>query len=446
MAQVKFVSCTLAQYKALAERPASTLYFVSDERRLYKGETPFSGGIFKAVESYPTTGDINTIYANTLDGSVKFWNGNEFVTLVKPQPAAITGVGLATELATTKAVVDYVAAKVADLDVAAIEGRVKANEDAIAVINGEETVDGSIKKALADAKAAVSALENGQVATNKSDIAAIKTGKADKATTLAGYGISDAFTKDETTSAINSAVANAHHLKREVVDALPAVDDANADTIYMVPKKTGVAGNADGNTYVEYMLVNGKFEQIGDSTVDLTDYATKTYADGKANDAQKAAEAHADALVNALDVADNAVADQYVSAVSQENGLVTVSRATLPVRSVAASTTAGAIKVNGADVKVAGLGSAAFTESTAYATAAQGVKADTALQAADIAEGTVSGTVNVKGTDVKVHGLGGAAYKAEDYYALAGAPKAAADAALKEAKQYVDDSLTWEEL
>ena len=44
----------------------------------------------------------------------------------------------------------------------------------------------------------------------------------------------------------------------------------------------------------------------------------------------------------------------------------------------------GTISVNNANVKVHGLGSAAYTESSAYATAAQGALADTALQPADI--------------------------------------------------------------
>lgn len=51
---------------------------------------------------------------------------------------------------------------------------------------------------------------------------------------------------------------------------------------------------------------------------------------------------------------------------------------------VAEGATNGTIAVNGTDVAVHGLRSAAFTEASAYATAAQGAKADTALQPADI--------------------------------------------------------------
>ena len=60
------------------------------------------------------------------------------------------------------------------------------------------------------------------------------TGKADKATTLAGYGIKDAFTKEETGQAIETAVKNAvssaYKFKGSVAFAgLPASGQENGD-------------------------------------------------------------------------------------------------------------------------------------------------------------------------------------------------------------------------
>lgn len=55
-----------------------------------------------------------------------------------------------------------------------------------------------------------------------------------------------------------------------------------------------------------------------------------------------------------------------------------------------------------------------------YATAAQGTKADSALQAANIVSGTANGTIAVKGTDVKVKGLGSAAYVGTENFDAAG--------------------------
>lgn len=81
------------------------------------------------------------------------------------------------------------------------------------------------------------------------------------------------------------------------------------------------------------------------------------------------------------------------------------------VQSVTTGTANGTIKVDGTDVSVHGLKSAAYTESSAYATAAQGTLADSALQKADIVTGSANGTISVDGDDVAVKGLGSAAYK-----------------------------------
>lgn len=438
MAMVKFVTCSLASYTGLEEKDAGTLYFVTDERRIYKGDVPFSGGIYKAVVEYPEGGsaEVNTIYVNTTDGSAKFYNGSDFVVLVKPQPASITGSGLATELATTKAVVDYVAEKIGDLDVSALEGRVAANEAAIEVINGSG--EGSITKALQDAKAYTDELKSGQVATNTSEIEALKTGKADKASTLAGYGITDAYTKGEADSKIAQAVADAAHLKREIVEELPEVEGADENTIYMV----GTGEGSKDSAYEEYMLINGAFEKIGDSKVDLTNYATKEYVDGKDGETLEAAKQDAAAKISALNAVDEAVEGQYVSAVTETAGVISVTRAELPVKSVTEGSGNGTIAVNGSDVNVHGLGDAAYTNKSDYATAAQGAKADTALQQGDVTEGSANGTIAVKGSDVKVHGLGSAAYADTTAFDSAGA----ANTALSNAKAYTDAALTWEEL
>lgn len=67
------------------------------------------------------------------------------------------------------------------------------------------------------------------------------------------------------------------------------------------------------------------------------------------------------------------------------------------------------------DVAVKGLGSAAYTPSTDYATASQGSKADTAIQS--VTTGSANGTISVDGSDVSVYGLGSAAYTQSSAYA-----------------------------
>ena len=525
MALVKFVAGTAAQFQDLSPKDANTLYFITDERRIYKGDTPYSGGIYKTVTAFPTTGDaaVNTLYVNTATGEVAYFNGTNMQTVVPATGKSISGAGDDTHLATTKAVVDYVATKLTELDVSALEGRVDtletemdAAQASITTITGDG--EGSIAKAKTDAITAAKTYTDQEVAKKANlehtheiaDVTGLQdalngkantvhthttaqvdgldaalAGKADKATTLEGYGITDAYTQTQTDTKIAEAVAAAPHLKREIVQDLPAVGSADANTIYMVPQggSTSDPGTAASH-YNEYMLINGAFELIGSSQVDLTGYATETFVtnainaldvadtavanqyvsqvvetdgkiavtrvelpvksvtEGSANGtiAVNGADVNvhglgsaaytessaydaagtAAAAVAALDKADSAQEGQYVSAVSQENGVITVTRAALPTApEITEGSTNGTIAVGDEDVPVHGLGSAAYTDSGAYATAAQGALADTALQKADITTGSANGTIAVEGTDVAVKGLGTAAYTASTAYATA---------------------------
>ena len=75
---------------------------------------------------------------------------------------------------------------------------------------------------------------------------------------------------------------------------------------------------------------------------------------------------------------------------------------------------------------------------TNYATAAQGAKADTALQAASITTGSANGAIAVNGTDVAVKGLGSAAFVETSAFDAAGTGATAAAQALTDAKAYTD--------
>lgn len=492
---VKFVTGLAAEFMSLEPKDENTLYFITDERRIYKGNEPFSGGIYKAIEEYPERGELNTIYVNTTDGSVKYWNGNAYQEIVKPVSTIIEGTGDDLHFATTKAIVDYISTQLQNFDLSAITNRLDAIEGQITIINGSG--EGSISKALQDAKDYADGLSSnyapathshtlsqitdagdlaGKDEVTESDLettlASKINNKADKATTLSGYGITDAYTKEETNSAISSAVANAEHLKREIVAELPQTSEADENTIYMV----GPTGEEPNQKYEEFMLINGAFEKIGDSAVDLTNYATKEYVDQAKSDAISTAGTNTDSKISEkvgaidgtvkdyvdsakssaigqitteiekLDVTDSAVANQYVSQVSQTDGKISVQRVELPVKSVTVGTENGTISVNGEDVAVTGLKSAAFTESSAYATAAQGAKADTALQASSITEGTTNGAFNVNGTPINIHGLGSAAYENTSAFDANGA----ANTALTNAKAYVDEqialALSWNTL
>lgn len=75
-------------------------------------------------------------------------------------------------------------------------------------------------------------------------------------------------------SEVESLIAESAHLKRIIVNSIEDIDISAVDahtTIFMIPTITAEAGNI----YEEYMVIDGKVEQIGSTKVNLEDYATK---------------------------------------------------------------------------------------------------------------------------------------------------------------------------
>lgn len=79
----------------------------------------------------------------------------------------------------------------------------------------------------------------------------------------------------------NKKVAESAGLHREIVNSLPATGDDT--TIYMILDSSATGSDV----YDEWLWVNGAYEHIGSTRVDLTDYYNKTQVDtalnGKAN-------------------------------------------------------------------------------------------------------------------------------------------------------------------
>ena len=77
-------------------------------------------------------------------------------------------------------------------------------------------------------------------------------------------------------------VYNGINTNFQVVNALPT-ENISTSTIYLVPSTTPSAENV----YDEYIYVNGDWEHIGSTTIDLSDYVTKTYFNQNVGDATK---------------------------------------------------------------------------------------------------------------------------------------------------------------
>ena len=164
--------------------------------------------------------------------------------------------------------------------------------------------------------------------TDATELAEALAGKADKATTLAGYGITDAYTKAETDKAIadkvsdvtggESAAAVKLLLEAEVTRSTEK-DNAHDSAIETINSKlSGIEAGAQVNK-IETIKVNGTALTITDKAVDITvptDYLTsadKTSLTGLISTAQKAADdaaAAASTNAGAITTLSGTVSDQ----------------------------------------------------------------------------------------------------------------------------------------
>lgn len=106
---------------------------------------------------------------------------------------------------------------------------------------------------------------------NGKAVASAISGKANKANTLSGYGITDAPTKTEMSSAISSAVAGLTGVSFSVVESLPTT--GKEGVIYLVAHAHGT-----GDSYDEYIWLASqkKFEKLGNTDVNLSGYVKAT--------------------------------------------------------------------------------------------------------------------------------------------------------------------------
>lgn len=488
MAQVKFIYTDAAKYGASA-KDAGTLYFLSDTKQIFKGAERFSGLVCQEVTADPAleSAEVNTLYINTTDGSVKIYNGHSLTTVVDGYVTAITENGSATDRVSSKAVVDYVNTKIQDLDVGQLSAQVATNKNDIATLKGDASTTGSVAKAVAEAK---------------KELTAEIDKKAAKATTLEGYGITNAYTKTQVDTAISTA-------KGEVVNDLTAgngititgtkanktiaakvdpaegnaltvgeaglkvtipaaaeysitkaVDSGNYAAVYhltkggvnvgaainipkdMVVKSgsvvTNPAGQAKG-TYIELVLANATNDKIYIPVDQLIEYVTS----GSAKSDPIVVAVSADHKVTAT-ITDGSITKAKLAAAVQTS----LGKADSAVQTIVSGTTNGTIRVDGTEVPVAGLGSAAYTNSAAYIPATKlgeigektikgyvddkvsGQDFSSFVKGTEVTTGTANGTIAVKDKNVAVKGLDTAAYAKASAFATA-AQGAKADTAVQ---------------
>lgn len=348
-----------------------------------------------------------------------------------------------------------------------------------------------------------------------------------KATAEAAAPQATTYTKTEVDNKVSAAVGSVYKMKGSVDDAtaLQALTGVAIGDTYNVIAAGSLNGEPfeAGSNFVAIKAGAGNQEGMWDKlggTIDLSAYArsadvANTYATKTAVTSEIATK------IRTLDKADTAVKGQVVSAVSETDGIITVSRRALvagdiptlatskisgldtalngkvpTTRTVNSKSLSADVVLAGTDILVGGDGTystnnlqeaieaidgrivqAAASGVQSFggktgaitvrggqaatapavnltmsdnelqaavigvATAAQGAKANTALQSSSITSGSVNGTIAVKGSNVFVKGLGSSAYTETSAFDAAGS----ADSALKSAKEYADNLMVWVE-
>lgn len=322
MANVIFLQGTAAQYEA-ATKNQNTFYYTTDDKQFYLGD-------------------------------VKLSNAGEIVAAVER--------------------------------ITKNENDIKTINATLTVIQGEDTVDGSIKKAVKDAKDALEAkignLENLNTTAKGNLVGAINEVLA----AVGAGGTAAAVTMD--TSTTTAGMAKSYTLKQG--ETLIGTIDIPKD---MVVKSGEVVVNPEGQaegTYIVLTLANTTEDKIYVNVGTLVDiYKAKANAT-QIQIAIDSATREISATVVAGSITSTELADAAVVTAKIADGNVTKAKLSTEVQATLD-------------------------------------KADSALQKADIITGTENGTISVKGEDVAVKGLGSAAYTDSGAYDAAGSAKAVQD-------------------
>ena len=177
--------------------------------------------------------------------------------------------------------------------------------------------------------------ENGLVKAKKAQFATQFTVNLEEAQSQG-----DVVTLAQLSQSINTAVGKITSFEYKIVDSLPATTEGKKGVIYLVAH----SGSTNQNSYDEYIFLPAegstaaRYEKIGTTDIDLTPYAKKTDIPKKVsqltNDSDFETKTNVGSritgAINSLDKADTAVEGKYVSAVSETNGVITVTRANLP--------------------------------------------------------------------------------------------------------------------
>lgn len=407
---------------------ANTLYFFTDTKEIYLGSQLYTGDFSELA------GDVTAL--ETWQETIDAWKNGTQGT--QGAEARITALETAydtylDEIQNQDVLKDITASQVAAWDAAETNATAVANQKvaSVSAADNSVTIGGT---------------------TTAPTVAVKLNAAADNAIQLTESGLKVSIPEGaDYTVAMSTLGADTDYIQRYELKQGPVGSQTTIGTIN-IPKdmvvesgtvvtltETDAAGHTAG-TYIKLILANAVSDEIWIPVDSLIEYVTSgstagsmvmidvdaqhrvtaTITDGTITKAKLA-----QSVQDSLDLADSALQSigngDITKAMLEQTVQDSLDAAdsALQEADITEGTANGSITVGSTSVSVHGLGSAAYTASTAYATAAQGALADTALQAADITTGSTAGTIAVEGTDVAVYGLGSAAYENAGAFATA---------------------------
>lgn len=440
---VKFLKGTASSYAGLTTKDVNTFYYI-DGKDLYLGNVKLSNGsdltaaVADIAENAEEIGKIKTALGNLtqvkFDALVERMNAAEGdINTLKSDVSGLktTTEGHGSRLTTVEGTVaghvtaiQNLTGDVSDLsensatkaELKATDDIAKANQAAIATLNGSG--DGSVAAQVAAGIAEV-------VNNAPEDFDTLKE-------------VADWIANDTTGAA--AMQADVAKLKTDVADHETRLTTAEGDIDDLQSRMTDVEGVANknkediaanaGNISVNAEAIAKNAEDIGKNATAIS--TEKTRAEGAEKllsdrlvVVEEMAGVGGDGNTGSIaqqiaDAKSQAIAAAKTETETQVGALETELRGEITAAQEAAVTQAG----TNADAK--------------YATKAQGQLADSALQPEDITSGTTNGTIKVEGSDIAVTGLKSAAYQEASAFEVAGAAAAAQEAAISSAKAYSD--------
>lgn len=305
-----------AVFSSLADAQAYAVGDGSDEREL--GGTSYVGQIISVYEA--ATGEGGVASANAY--------------IITPDRGLL-------KLAATTSSGDFAS------DIAALEGKLSALETAmearLQAVEGDisnlkaadETINEAIGNVYTKSEVDTKIGEvNDAVAAEKSRAETVEAGLSDeidaillsvagKANSDDVYTKSETYTQTEVQAYVAGQIGSAGHLKRVVVLVLPT-ENIDVDTIYMVARDE-VAGD---DVYNEYMYIDGAWEIIGNTAVDLSEYAKSADVQTSINAINGSIEEVNAAVAKKADAADLEALEGEVAAITnEESGVLAQAKA-----------------------------------------------------------------------------------------------------------------------